>query len=327
MSDGTVLGVAERLVTGWRDQLLGTFLAPGSTFSVAALAASFAVLLVAAAPGRTVRWQVLRRALFPQRLWRSASGRADIAFFLGGLFLSGVLIGWAIFSAEQVRALVASGLGAPAARWLPGWAVGGIATVVLFLAYEFAYWLDHMLMHRIPALWEFHKVHHQAESLSLLTNARVHPLETIGFYNLVAVLLGGTQAVLEKLLGTGVAPYAWGGTNALILLSAVAVTHLQHSHLWIRFGPRWGRLLLGPAHHQLHHSADPAHFGHNLGNVLTLFDRLFGTFRMPEPRRQPLRFGVDDGAARPHGVYAALLAPFVSLRRVLAKPAATDTLT
>ena len=310
----------------FRAQILGTFLAPGSTFSIAALGGSLAVLLVAALPRRPVRARVLVRALFPRRLWRSASGRADIAFFVGGLLFSSLLIGWAIFSAEQVRTLVADGLGAPVAQWLPGWAVAAVATMALFVAYEFAYWLDHFVMHRVPALWEFHKVHHQAESLSLLTNARVHPVETAGFYNLVAVILGATQAVLDKLLGGGVAPFGWGGTNALILLSAVAITHLQHSHLWIGFGPRWGRWLLGPAHHQIHHSADPAHFGRNLGNVLTLFDRLFGTFRMPQRLRERLRFGVDDGAARPHGLHAALVAPFAALRAMLAKPAAPDRL-
>lgn len=296
------------------NQLGGTFLLPGSTYSLGALAGSLALFVVLAVPRgrqRPARLRVIARILFPRRLLQSASGRADLFFFVFGLLFSGLLIGWAVFSADQVRGFVTGLIGAPGPRILPVWMSAAIATLILFLAYEFAYWLDHWLMHRVPLLWRFHKVHHQAESLSLLTNSRVHPVETIGFFNLQALVLGLAGAGIEQLLGTGVSPWSLGGTNLLIMLAAILVTHLQHSHLWIRFGPRWGRVLLGPAHHQIHHSADPAHFDRNLGSSLALFDRLFGTFHMPEAKRERLRFGVDDGEADPHGVRAALFAPFI----------------
>ncbi len=296
------------------NQLGGTFLLPGSTYSLGALAASlvlFVVLMIPMRRRRRTQLRVVARVMLPRRLFRSASGRLDLAYFVLGILFSGLLIGWAVFSADQVRGLVTGVIGAPGAQILPLWASAAIATLVLFIAYEFAYWLDHWLMHRIPLLWRFHKVHHQAESLSLLTNGRVHPVETILFFNLQALVLGLTGAALEQVLGAGFSPWSLGGTNLLIMLAAVLVTHLQHSHLWVRFGPRWGRVLLGPAHHQIHHSADPGHFDRNLGSSLALFDRLFGTFHMPEAKREPLRFGVDDGETDPHGVRAALFAPFL----------------
>jgi sterol desaturase/sphingolipid hydroxylase (fatty acid hydroxylase superfamily) len=304
----------EQMLASWGNQLGGTFLLPGSTHSLGALIGSLAVFVMLAIPLRRKRptgLKLLARVLLPRRLLHSASGRLDLAYFVIGLLFSGLLIGWAVFSADQVRGLATHILGAPGARILPVWMCAAIATLTLFLAYEFAYWLDHWLMHRIPLLWRFHKVHHQAESLSLFTNWWVHPVETIGFFNLQALVLGVTGAMLEQLLGSGVSPWSLGGTNLLIMLAAVFVTHLQHSHLWVRFGPRWGRVLLGPAHHQIHHSADPAHFDRNLGSSLALFDRLFGTFHMPEAKREKLRFGVDDGETDPHGVRAALLAPFI----------------
>lgn len=296
------------------NQLGGTFLLPGSTYSFGALIGSLALFLVLAIPfrrKRPARLKVLVRVLIPRRLLGSASGRLDLAYFVLGMLFSGLLIGWAIFSADQVRGLVTGSIGVPGPPILPGWMSAVIATIVLFIAYEFAYWFDHWLMHRVPLLWRFHKVHHQAESLSLLTNSRVHPVETIGFANLLALVMGMTGAALEQLLGGGVSPLSLGGSNLLIMLAAICITHLQHSHLWIRFGPRWGRVLLGPAHHQIHHSADPAHFDRNLGSSLALFDRLFGTFHMPEAKREQLRFGVDDGETDPHGVRAALFAPFL----------------
>jgi len=308
-----MIEAAQNLWKSAGSQLAGTFLAPGSTYSLAALACSFALFVAVAVPmkrRRALRHGVLVRALFPRRLLHSVSGRADLAWFVSGLLFSGVSIGWALVSAEQLRGWTLALLGPAPAPWLPGWASAGLATLLLFLAYEFAYWFDHMLMHRVPALWAFHKIHHQAESLSLFTNGRVHPLETIGFYNLVALCMGVTGALLERALGAGVTHWNIGGTNLLILLFAVCVTHLQHSHLWLTFGTRLGHVLLSPAHHQIHHSTDPRHFNSNLGSSLALFDWLFGTLQMPAAKREALRFGVDDGALKPHGWHAALLAPW-----------------
>jgi sterol desaturase/sphingolipid hydroxylase (fatty acid hydroxylase superfamily) len=315
-----VRAIAESLWTSWGRQLGGTFLAPGSAYSVVALCATLLLFILVAVPrGRHVRPAVLRRALFPRRMFASASGRTDIAFFVLGILFAGLLIGWAIFSAEQVRAWTEARIGAPPAPRLPGWAGGAILTLALFLAYELAYWLHHWLMHRVPMLWHLHKVHHQAESLSLFTNSRVHPIESIGFYNLVALVTGFTAAMLDQLLGRS-SGFAIGGSNLLVMAAAVLLTHLQHSHLWIGFGPRWGRVLLGPAHHQIHHSADPRHFNRNLGSSLALFDRLFGTFHMPETQRERLRFGVDDGERDPHGICAALLTPVLAIARDAVKP-------
>lgn len=302
-------------------QLAGTFLAPGSTFSIGALAASLVICVAVMLRGRrrAVRARVLVRALFPRRLWRSASGQADLAYFVFGVLFAGVLVGWAVFAAADVKAVMQPLLGPPPAPWLPAWAAIGAATLAGFLAYEFAYWLDHWLMHRVPVLWQFHKVHHQAESLSLLTNGRVHPVETIGFYNLVAVMMGASAALCERVLGAGVSPATLGGTNLLVMLASVTIAHLQHSHLWIAFGPRWGRWLLGPAHHQIHHSVAREHWDRNLGNTLAVFDRMFGTFFAPPAMRGAMRFGVEDGETAPHSARAALMQPFVDSARMLAR--------
>ena len=206
---------------------------------------------------------------------------------------------------------------APPAAAPPGLIAPAAATLVLFLTYELAYWVDHWLSHSVPVLWHFHKVHHQAESLSLATNGRVHPVDALVFANITAAMLGVAGALLDRVLGAGAAPFAIGGANLLILTAMVGLTHLQHSHLWIGFGQRWGRVLLGPAHHQIHHSADPRHFNRNLGGSLALFDRLFGTLIVPAARREPLRFGVDDGESAPHGLRATLVQPFVDAGRCL----------
>lgn len=297
-----------------RMQLLGVFLAPGSTISIAALSATLIVALILLARAKTstrpLALAVAIRALAPRRSWRSASGRADIGWFMFSLFGSGLLIGWAIVLTTTVSGVVDGALGPGSLLALPALPAIAIATIASFLAYEAAYYLDHRLMHRVPWLWPFHRVHHSAEHLSLLTVFRVHPLETIGFYNLVALFVGGVQGVMPHLIGPHAAPHVIGQTNVVLFVGAVLITHLQHSHFWVRLGDRWGWLLLGPAHHQIHHSNDPAHFDSNFGNLLTLFDRLFGTFHMPAAKRPALRFGADGETANPHGVAAMTVLPF-----------------
>ena len=315
-----IIETAHAVVANIANQVGGTFLLPGSTFSLAALSASLLVFVAVVLAGkrrRRFRRAVLIRALFPRRMVRTASGRTDLAFFIGGILFSGMTIGWAVFAAGDIRAAIERLAGPPPSPLLPHWIAIPAVTLLLFVAYEFAYWLDHWLKHRVAFFWHFHKVHHQAESLSLLTNGRVHPVDTIVFYNIVAVVTGATAALAGRLVGD-VGPVAIGGTNALIMLSAVAITHLQHSHLWLRFGARGSQWLLGPAHHQIHHSTDPRHFDRNLGSTLALFDRAFGTFFLPPEQRGAMRFGVDDGEPDPHGWLATLFTPFAAATALLA---------
>ncbi len=305
----------------WQNQLLGTFVAPGSSFSVWALALTLTLAVMFAVRGRAVSFNILFRALFPRRLWRSRSGRADIGWFAFSAFGGGAMFTWAVMASALISDALASGLtevfGAPSATILPGWFVAALTTICLFIAYEFAYWLDHWAMHRFKPAWAFHQVHHSAESLSLLTIARVHPVETIGFYNLVALIMGATGGALSYVFGNAASPATLFGTNVLALLSGIFITHLQHSHLWVTFGPLWGHLILGPAHHQIHHSVAPEHHDRNFGNCLTLFDRLFGTFTMPEPARQPIKFGIDATHFDPQSVHGMIVQPFIESIRAL----------
>ena len=279
------------------------------------LAIALGVTLWKAKPRRQIRLRVLRRALFPKRIYKSASGRTDIAFTLGGYAVTALLFGWALISQSAVtggveQLMAGSALGGSLSG-LPWGATAFLATVLLFLGYELGYWLDHCLMHKVGFLWHFHAVHHSAESLSPLTVYRVHPLESLIFYNILAVIGGALTGLMNHLAGSPIEVLQFAGINAVALPFFLALTSLQHTHLWISFSGRLGKVLLSPAHHQIHHSADPAHFHRNLGNTLALWDVLFGTLHVPERKRQKLAFGVA-GLARPHSAKGTLLDPFAA---------------
>jgi len=143
------------------------------------------------------------------------------------------------------------------AHW-PVWTILTIATVLQLLAYELAYWFGHFLFHKVPALWEFHKVHHSAEVMTTLTELCQHPVEIIAFVNLIGFATGIVFGVMTYAFGPGVQPFTLLNGNILLMMFLITYGHLRHSHMWIPFTGVAGRILQSPAHHQLHHSDDPS---------------------------------------------------------------------
>jgi sterol desaturase/sphingolipid hydroxylase (fatty acid hydroxylase superfamily) len=265
-----------------------------------------------------IRPRLLLRAIFPRRLFTSPSMAADVGMTFLNCLVTGGLIGWALISAQAVAAFVflhlGVALGPPRIGGLnPGWVSPGWArawlTVALFLAAEFAYWLDHYLSHKVPFLWEFHRVHHTAESLTPLTVFRVHPIDSLVFYNISGLFIGLTQGALAYVLGYEGPEYLMLGINALTYIFVLFISNLLHTQVWIAFTGPLGRLLISPAHHQLHHSMDPAHHGRNMGNALAVFDWLFGTLHVPQRQKEKLVFGVPPGPEAPHSIIGTMLAP------------------
>ncbi len=313
-----VLYQAERVVQFLVGRIANLFLELGSDFSAASLFSALCIailfLRLRRRPGKKdVPFKVMRRALFPRWLWRNASSRADVGFLLLNVFALGILVGWAVISSRAISHAVSGAL-ADSFGVLPKTGLNSftsklIVTVSLFLAYELAYWIDHYLSHRIPLLWEFHKVHHTAEVLSPLTVFRVHPVDSVVFYNILGILVGVTGGALSYLqLGS---PFAVGNTNVILLAFIFVTVHLQHSHVWIAATGPLGRVILSPAHHQIHHSDNPIHFDKNFGSCLSVWDWLFGTLHVPERKRERLNFGVATRARTHHTAIGGLITPFI----------------
>ena len=312
------------------DQLAAVLLPPYSPFSALSLFSALCVavlfiLLKRRPEKRSVKYRVMLRALFPRWLYRNASFKADVMFFLFNTLAFGALFGWAMFSSSYVSTIVSVTLtdyvGARAGIGWDGFTGKSIATLAIFIAYELAYWLNHYFSHRVPLLWEFHKVHHTAEVLSPLTNFRIHPVYAIVFGNLLALFVGTTDGVLHYLkFGS---PFGVGaGGNVVVLAFVWIIGHLQHSHLWIAVTGPLGRVIVSPAHHQIHHSNNPKHFNKNFGSCLAIWDWIFGTLHMPTRDREDLTFGVgSDTPDHDHTVVGGMLTPFaMAWRRLRAEP-------
>ena len=280
----------------------------------ALVAALFGLL---ARPGWTARgvWRLL---------WHRSTG-LDVQLYLArqltGLLWggAGVGAGW-LLATHSVRWLDRT-LGVPALPELPGLAVAVLYSVALFVVWDASRWITHWLMHRVPALWAFHQVHHSASVLTPLTFHRLHPLESL-VYQLRGVVSTGvvTAAFFWAFRAEAVGVTLLGVPAAGLVLNAL-FGNLRHSHVWLRFPAPVERWLISPAQHQLHHSAAPAHCDANYGTWLAAWDRLAGTLQLA-PAHPPEHFGIPP-EERNHGddLLSAWLGPFLDLLGGARRPA------
>ena len=184
----------------------------GSHFSLTSLACALLIATLyfvwqRVKRGRRVRARTILRALFPERILRSRSNEADIGYLFFNVFVFGVMFGWAVLSYQFISNGIIAGLvalfGPVSPSTLPVYVTRSVVTIMLFLAYELGYWFNHWLSHKVPLLWEFHKVHHNAEVLTPLTNFRVHPVYTWIFTNILA---------FSAAVANGVGNYMFGET-------------------------------------------------------------------------------------------------------------------
>jgi sterol desaturase/sphingolipid hydroxylase (fatty acid hydroxylase superfamily) len=305
--------------------VVATFLDPASICSIwslgAALAIGFAWLAVRRIRrGRKAHFRTLIRALFPSRVLMHRSTIADLVYCVFALATFGAILGSAVVSSgwisEGVAAALASRLGERAPQ-APPVALDAARTVVLFLAYDLGFFVDHTLKHKVPALWELHKTHHSAEALTPLVNFRVHPLDSLILANTLALFIGVIGGAATYILGRKATSFLAFDDNVAMVLYIFLTAQLQHTEIWIPFTGILGKVFMSPAHHQLHHSADPAHFNRNMGACLAVWDWLFGSLLAPPTRSPGLRFGASGFDHDPHGATGLLVEPAVKFARAL----------
>jgi sterol desaturase/sphingolipid hydroxylase (fatty acid hydroxylase superfamily) len=227
------------------------------------------------------RWSRTRRSAQP--LFRARF--ADDALFL--------LLSW-VATAKLSLAYVAAGSSlfhrqSTAPSDLPTWLLVVIAIVLL----DLGNYLSHFLLHRVDALWEFHKVHHSSPTLDWMATFRSH--------------------LVEQLLRRLVAPVAlivFGfPIGAVGVAAGIFMAWGTFNHANLRIGGRFLEVIfITPRLHRLHHQT--ATSDRNLGTVFTLWDRLRGTFIDEEARGE---LGVS-GESYPEGFLAQMREPFRRLR-------------
>jgi len=159
-------------------------------------------------------------------------------------------------------------------------------TIVFAMVADLGFYLHHLAFHKIPFLWEFHKVHHSAEVLTPLTDYRAHPLEMLTVGIATGIMLGLAQGIFVYITASTPSVVTLTGMNLVFFLYYLSGYSLRHSHFWIYYGPVFSKVLISPAQHQIHHSSAVKHWDKNFGGTFALWDWLFGTLYLPESKEE-----------------------------------------
>ena len=155
-----------------------------------------------------------------------------------------------------------------------------VSDCVAVLLLDFSTYVAHVAMHKAPALWRLHRVHHSDPSVDVTTNIRQHPLEGAIRYGFLAAGVG--------VLGVSLRAFV------IYRLASALIGLLEHAN--IRLAPWLDRALAwittSPNLHKVHHSRVPHETDSNYGNIFSWFDRAFGTFR-PSEGGESVECGLD----------------------------------
>lgn len=266
------------------------------------------------------------RFVFPRAVYGHPSARLDYKLalanqilgpvsMLSGVFLRGATVtAAALFSLALLRDIA----GQAQLAQSPDAITSVLLFVMLTLAYDFSTYVTHWLHHRVPMLWEFHKVHHSAEVLTPVTLYRKHPVyDLLGTVTDLA-LVGPVQGVILFLFGVDAPVLLLMGGNALYTVFNLLGSNLRHSHVWIAFGAIAGRIVISPAAHQVHHSTAERHWNKNFGEMFAVWDWMFGTLYLPGRDPETLVFGVAGAERQEHPtLWTAYVVPLRNCGRML----------
>jgi sterol desaturase/sphingolipid hydroxylase (fatty acid hydroxylase superfamily) len=260
--------------------------------------------------------------LLDKQVWLSKSAINDyiivvVTPVLRLTVLSGLALNWKAVSATVVTVLESAGVSG-LTHDANVMALGVALTVTLFLVDDFLRWYAHYTFHRIPELWEFHKVHHSAEVLNFATAERHHPVETIMTSSLLFLGYGAVNGIFIGLFGEKLTVTTVAGANVFLFAFNVCGGVLRHSPFWVSFGPRIEKWIISPAMHQIHHSNKPEHFDKNLGGALSVWDRMAGTLHIPRGREIE-GFGIGEETQDFRSLQVIFLRPFTAAGSLLRK--------
>ena len=158
----------------------------------------------------------------------------------------------------------------------------------------------HRVNHRIPLLWRFHRVHHSDENMDVTTATRFHLGEI--------VISSAVRLLIALPLGLTAAAFL------LYDLVLVAVTQFHHANVGLTASAdraiRYA--IVTPNMHRVHHSDQRPETDSNFASILSLWDRLFGTYREKHDYRA-IRFGLKELRGEPYQtIRGMLLTPFIN---------------
>lgn len=180
-----------------------------------------------------------------------------------------------------------------------------VAIIAAVLIMDSGRYLQHFLLHKIPLLWRLHRTHHTDLDYDVTTGLRFHPLEAVftGGFGLAIVLAVAPPPEVVLLYET----------------AFIFIAMWSHGNLAIpeSIDRAMRRILVTPAMHRVHHSSKNHEHNANYSGVISIWDRIFGTY-VDKPEGGPvlMRIGLEGWRTRQdQAFFALLLNPFGGARQ------------
>jgi sterol desaturase/sphingolipid hydroxylase (fatty acid hydroxylase superfamily) len=223
-------------------------------------------------------------------------------WWANGLLFAAETASVTLFAAAIVWLTSANATPAISPFAIGGWPVLTQIGLFLFVHSFMQYWI-HRAGHRVPLLWSWHRIHHSDPALDATTGFRHHPFESMmdyGAFLLPTLLLAPSAAAVLSYF--------------LLHIFFAMFTHLPPKWVPQRIDRALSVAVNTPSLHQLHHSSLQIETDTNYGNVLMIWDRLFGTYlAAPSTPRPGFTLGLDEfPQQKAQDPFLLLASPFLS---------------
>jgi len=258
--------------------------------------------------------------LFPKSVWLAKSAKQDYALWVSNKLLKALLFGPIVLTMAPIAIALSDLL-----EWsfghiepiaLAKWQIITFFTFLLFIIDDFTRFLLHYALHKVPFLWEFHKVHHSAKVLTPFTIYRTHPVESYLYACRMAIVQGTAVGIGYYLFADAISMFDVLGANVFVFLFNLFGSNLRHSHIWLSWGDKLEGIFISPAQHQIHHSDNPQHFDTNLGSALAIWDRMTGTL-IKASEVGKISIGVGQYDCGHDSLFAIYTKPFIESAKSL----------
>ncbi len=257
-----------------------------------------------------------------KNVWLSKSAFVDYLLLIFNGFVKVFFIGpyliLGLYLAFYVNEYLAQSFGFPEQSLSPTLTVV-LYTIVLTIVGDFFSFFIHYIMHKVPFLWEFHKIHHSATTMNPVTQYRIHPVELI-LTNITSIFVFGVvTGVFDYLSNHQVSKWTFIGVNVFGFLFMFLGANLRHSHVKLKYPTFLEKFLISPYQHQIHHSNAVKHYDKNMGSKFAFWDWMFGTLVLSKDAKK-IEFGLGQGDDKNYvSFWQNLYMPFKNLYLSLTK--------
>ena len=224
--------------------------------------------------------------MFVAKPWKQGRRAANL-----GLTALSFVSNWLLSSVAAAAALTLRPAGVLHGIGWPFWAEVAIGIVALDFSVGYC---SHRTMHMWPRMWRFHRIHHSDPFVDVTTTYRTHPVETVWrfLFGIVPIWLLGisAQAVLIQRL----------------LQASNGILEHANIRLWAPLDRVLSLVWVTPNVHKIHHSRQVLETNSNYANLLTIYDRVLGTYT-PADRARFVTYGLDDEEAMARASFEGLL--------------------